>query len=174
MRSLILASGYYYPTARADALLSLASALPVIGDLLSYTVAPILVRVMWPLSINQMFSPKQVPSKFAGFPKEMAFRPSQIRAGSEEAALMIPDAFAYRLEYRDFAMPVVIIAGEEDKVVDISQSVRLHQNIPNSRLHRIVGAGHMIQQTETRRVMSAIDEAMQQENDRTAAMRNAA
>ena len=174
VRSLILASGYYYPTVRADALLSSVSALPAIGDILCYTVAPILGRMMWPLSVSKMFSPKQVPSKFAGFPKEMALRPSQLRAGSEEAALMIPDAFGSRLDYRDLALPVVIIAGEEDKVVDIGQSEQLHQDVPKSTLHRIVGAGHMIQQTETRRVMSAIDEAIERQKDLAAVMPNAA
>jgi pimeloyl-ACP methyl ester carboxylesterase len=174
VRSLILASGYYYPTVRADALLSSVSALPVIGDILSYTIAPILGRMMWPLSVSKMFSPKQVPSKFAGFPKEMALRPSQLRASSEEAALMIPDAFGSCLGYRDLALPVVIIAGEEDKVVDSGQSEQLHRVVPKSTLHRIVGAGHMIQQTDTRRVMSAIDEAIERQKDLAAVMPNAA
>ncbi len=174
VRSLILASGYYYPTVRADALLSSVSALPAIGDILCYTVAPILGRMMWPLSVSKMFSPKQVPSKFAGFPKEMALRPSQLRAGSEEAALMIPDAFGSRLAYRDLALPVVIIAGEDDRVVDIGQSEQLHQDVPTSTLHRVVGAGHMIQQTDTRRVMSAIDEAIERQKDIAEVMPNAA
>jgi len=34
-------SGYYFPTFRADVLASSATAVPVIGDLLTYTVAPL-------------------------------------------------------------------------------------------------------------------------------------
>jgi pimeloyl-ACP methyl ester carboxylesterase len=56
-------------------------------------------------------------------------------------------------------MPVVIIAGEKDRLVDIdSQSARLHSDVSQSSFHRIAGNGHMIQQTATDQVMSAISE----------------
>ena len=38
---LVLASGYYYPTARADVAVLSAPALPVLGDILSHTLSPI-------------------------------------------------------------------------------------------------------------------------------------
>ena len=56
-------------------------------------------------------------------------------------------------------MPVVIIAGEEDQLIDIdTQSARLHSDIPQSNFHRVAGNGHTIQQTATDQVMSAIRE----------------
>jgi pimeloyl-ACP methyl ester carboxylesterase len=114
---------------------------------------------MWPLMMTKIFGPRSVPEKFEGFPKEMALRPSQIRASAAESALMIPDAFYYRDEYANLKMPTVIVAGEEDRLVDIdTQSERLHQDVPQSRFHRVPGAGHMIHQTATGVVMSAIDE----------------
>jgi pimeloyl-ACP methyl ester carboxylesterase len=73
---------------------------------------------------------------------------------------MIPDALAFRGRYADLRMPVVIIAGEQDRVVDIErQSGRLHRQIEQSVFHRVRGAGHMVHQTATHDVMSAIDEA---------------
>ena len=73
---------------------------------------------------------------------------------------MIPDAFHYRDEYANLKMPVVIVAGDEDRLVDIdAQSARLHGDVPQSRFHRVPGAGHMVHQTATVVVMSAIDEA---------------
>jgi pimeloyl-ACP methyl ester carboxylesterase len=42
VKALILASGYYYPTARVDVWLLSAPAVPLIGDILSHTVSPIL------------------------------------------------------------------------------------------------------------------------------------
>jgi pimeloyl-ACP methyl ester carboxylesterase len=161
--SLVLASGYYYPTARADVVALSGPAVPVIGDLMSLTLAPLISRAMWPFSLGTMFSPKPVPAKFKGFPKEMALRPSQIRASTGESALMIPDAFAFREDYGCLKMPVVIIiiiiAGDEDQLIDVQQSARLHRQIAQSTFHRILGAGHMVHQTETNRVMSAINEA---------------
>jgi pimeloyl-ACP methyl ester carboxylesterase len=92
---LVLASGYYYPTARADVIVQSGPAVPGIGDLMSLTLAPLISRAMWPISIENMFGPKSVPAKFSGFPKEMALRPSQIKAGAGESAMMIPDAYAF-------------------------------------------------------------------------------
>ena len=158
--SLILASGYYYPTVRAYVVALSGPAVPVIGDIMSYTLSPIISRLMWPLVLRKMFGPSAVPEKFKAYPKEMAVRPSQIRASAEESALMIPDAFILQADYSKLSMPVVIIAGEEDRLIDISkQSDRLHRDVKQSALHRIPGAGHMIHQTATDLVMSAIDEA---------------
>ena len=107
--------------------------------------------------MKKIVGPQSVPKKFEGFPKEMALRPSQIRASAAESALMIPDAFQFRNRYAELKMPVVIIAGEQDRLIDINtQSARLHSEIPQSRLHRVAGNGHMIQQTATDEVMSAI------------------
>jgi pimeloyl-ACP methyl ester carboxylesterase len=159
VRGLVLASGYYYPTARPDVVAMGAPALPIIGDILSQTISPFLGRVIWPLMLKKLFGPRAVPKKFDAFPKEMALRPSQIRASAAESALMIPDAFMLRGHYADLKMPVVIIAGEEDKLIDIdSQSARLHSDVSQSRFHRLAGNGHMIQQTATDQVMSSIRE----------------
>ncbi|MBA4032985.1 MAG: alpha/beta hydrolase [Bradyrhizobium sp.] len=158
-RGLVLASGYYYPTARPDVVAMGAPALPVIGDILSHTLSPLISRAIWPLMLAKIFGPRSVPEKFGAFPKEMALRPSQIRASAAESALMTPDAIKFRNRYADLKMPVVIIAGEEDRLIDIdTQSARLHSDISQSRFHRVAGNGHMIQQTATDQVMSAIRE----------------
>jgi pimeloyl-ACP methyl ester carboxylesterase len=159
VQGLVLASGYYYPTFRPDVVAVSAPAVPLVGDVLRYTIAPIVSRVMWPLLMTKIFGPRSVPEKFEGFPKEMAVRPSQIRASAAESALMIPDAFQFRDRYPNLKMPVVIVAGEEDRLVDIdTQSEQLHRAVPQSRFHRVPGAGHMIHQTATGVVMAAIDE----------------
>ena len=160
VRGLVLASGYYYPTIRLDVVAMGVPSLPLLGDILSHTLSPLISRAIWPLMMAKIFGPRSVPKKFAGFPKEMALRPSQIRASAAESALMIPDAFSLRNHYADLQMPVVIIAGEQDRLVDIdSQSARLHSDISQSRFHRLSGNGHMIQQTATEQVRLAINEA---------------
>jgi pimeloyl-ACP methyl ester carboxylesterase len=89
----------------------------------------------------------------------MALRPSQIRASAAESALMIPDALLLRNQYADLQMPVLIIAGDQDRLIDIdTQSARLHSDVRQSRFHRVAGNGHMIQQTATHQVMAAIRE----------------
>jgi hypothetical protein len=44
IRGLVLGSGYYYPTARPDVIAMGAPALPLIGDLLSHTLSPLISR----------------------------------------------------------------------------------------------------------------------------------
>jgi pimeloyl-ACP methyl ester carboxylesterase len=160
VRGLVLASGYYFPTVRPDVVAMAAPALPLVGDILSHTLSPLISRAIWPLMMAKIFGPRSVPKKFEAFPKEMALRPSQIRASAAESALMIPDAFHFRNQYASLKMPVIIIAGEQDGLIDIdTQSARLHSDIPQSRFNRVAGNGHMIQQTATDQVMSAIREA---------------
>lgn len=161
VRGLVLASGYYYPTARPDVIAMGTPALPLIGDILSHTVSPLISRAIWPLMMAKVFGPRSVPKKFEAFTKEMAVRPSQVRASAAESALMIPDAFKLRNQYADLKMPVAIIAGEHDRLIDIdTQSARLHSDVRQSRFHRIAENGHMIHQTATNQVMSAISEVM--------------
>jgi len=158
--ALVLASGYYYPTMRADVLAQSQPAVPVIGDIMRHTISPLASRLLWPLAMRKIFGPAPVPKKFERFPKEMAVRPSQLRASAAESFLMIPDAIAYRKSYADLRMPVVIIAGGQDRLVDTDrQSSRLHREIKQSAFHRVRGAGHMVHQTATRDVMAAIDQA---------------
>jgi pimeloyl-ACP methyl ester carboxylesterase len=45
---LVLASGYYYPSARVDSAIMSGPAVPLIGAILRYTLAPIVSRLMWP------------------------------------------------------------------------------------------------------------------------------
>ena len=159
VQGLVLASGYYYPTLRPDVVALSAPAVPLVGDVLRYTISPIVSRIMWPVLMTKIFDPRSVPKKFEGFPKEMALRPSQIRASAAESALMIPGAFDFQDEYANLKMPVSIIAGEEDRLINIDeQSHRLHGNIAQSKFHRVPGAGHMVHQTATSSVMSAINQ----------------
>lgn len=158
--ALVLASGYYFPTARADLALLSAPAVPVVGDLMRHTIAPLVTRALWPQIVARVFSPDPVPHKFQFYPREMSLRPSQLRASAEESALMIPSAAQAQNHYRRLSMPVIVVTGANDRVVDAeNQSARLQRMIPGSRLRRVPGAGHMIHQTATTHLLRAIHDA---------------
>ncbi|MCJ2114891.1 alpha/beta hydrolase [Methylobacterium sp. E-025] len=167
VRSLVLASGYYYPTLRADVLLTSPVAVPGIGDLMRHTVSPVLGRLMQPALIKAMFAPADVTERFdREFPKAMMLRPLQLRASAEDAALMTPVTFELEKHYRDLTLPVVIIVGGDDQIADVDrQSKRLHSELPNSELVVVPGMGHMIQQLAPREVVDAIDRAAEQIRD---------
>jgi pimeloyl-ACP methyl ester carboxylesterase len=160
VQALVLASGYYYPTVRADVALMSGPAVPIVGDVLRYTIAPLVANLMVPGVLRKIFGPAPVPARFAQFPIGLALRPGQLRASAAESALMIPDAIALRAHYRELKMPVVLVAGADDKLVTTErQSARLHAEIPHSTFHSMPGTGHMVHHSAPHSVLAAIDEA---------------
>jgi pimeloyl-ACP methyl ester carboxylesterase len=156
---LVLVSGYYFPTARADVVLVSPPATPILGDLLCYTLAPLMGEAMAPRMIKKMFSPQAVPARFEKeFPVGLMLRPSQISAASKDATHMIPDAYAMSDRYAALSCPVAILAGDADEVVDqTDQAKRLHHLVPGSVLDVFAGIGHMPHHADPARVVRAID-----------------
>jgi pimeloyl-ACP methyl ester carboxylesterase len=158
VRSLVLLSGYYFPTFRLDVPLAVPPAIPVLGDVLRYTISPLIGRLIWPGILKRIFGPAAVPPRFARFPIWMALRPSQLRASAAESALMIPAAYSLRRHYRELTMPVVIMAGADDRHVNANRhSARLHDELPHSDLRLTPGVGHMAHHVVPHEVMAAID-----------------
>lgn len=74
---------------------------------------------------------------------------------------MVPDALAALDTYSRLRMPVAIIEGADDRLVDAQdQSARLHGDILQSSFLCVAGAGHMIHQTATEAVMAAIEKVI--------------
>jgi pimeloyl-ACP methyl ester carboxylesterase len=158
VRSLVLLSGYYYPTVRPDIPMALQPAIPGIGDLMRYTISPLMFRAMWPMMLKRIFQPAQVPEHFKPFPAWMAFRPSQLRASSAEIALIIPAVMSLGKRYRELNVPLVIMAGSEDHLVYVDRhSARLHGELPQSDFRLVPGAGHMVHHLAPEQVMEAIN-----------------
>lgn len=151
-------SGYYFWTFRPDVLLVGLGALPVIGDILRYTVSPIMNWLFMPVVKRALFSPGAVPERFqAEFSTAMAVRPSQIRATSEDGALMIPGAVGLQDHYQNLTLPVAIVAGEGDKVVFKRRAEQLRAAVKGSVLYVIQGAGHMVHYQATPKVLEAVE-----------------
>ncbi len=157
VRSLILLSGYYYPTLRADVALFSPPAIPVIGDIMRYTVVPPLAAAMLPAIVKRNFAPLPVPDRFKRFPSGLALRPSQIRAAAEETAMMNSAVAALQDRYRELHMPVTIMAGTQDRIVDHRRhAVRLSGELAHSALRLVPNTGHMIHYAVPEQVVEAI------------------
>jgi len=146
VRRLVLLSGYHYPTVRVDALLAAPVALPILGDAMRYTVTALAARATLKGVVKRMFAPCHVPPDF--FPvvsREMMLRPSQIRANAEDAAFMMPAAASLAARHSELLVPVTIMAGAADGVVDPdAHSMRLHEDVPGSELIVVPDVGHMV------------------------------
>jgi pimeloyl-ACP methyl ester carboxylesterase len=158
VRGLVLLSGYYLPTGRADVWVLAGPAVPVVGDVMRYTISPPLGRAMAGQFMRKIFAPLPVASRFERyFPLEMALRPSQIRASAEESAFMVPGATAMQDRYGELRVPTVILTGDADEIVTADrQSIRLADEIPGSELRVLPGLGHMIHYAAAGEIMDAI------------------
>lgn len=155
---LALLAGYYYPTARADVPLLSPPALPIIGDIMRYTISPLLGRAFAVKLSRKLFAPAAVPPRFISeYPLGLALRPLQLRASAEESAMMIPAALQFRKRYAEIRCPVAIVAGEGDEIVNFGrQSARLHRELPGSALHRVAGVGHMVHYAAVADIAAAV------------------
>ena len=162
VESLVLESGYYFPTARADVVITSQPAIPVVGDAMRHTIAPVVSRILLPKIFSKIFAPAPVPEHFhRGFPKELILRPSHLRAAAEDVALMIPAAAALRHRYHEITVPLVIVSGGDDQIVDVRrQSERLHHAVPGSELLVLPGIGHMAHHLAPDMIVEAIDRAV--------------
>jgi pimeloyl-ACP methyl ester carboxylesterase len=159
--ALALIGGYYFASVRGDVLVASQPAVPVVGDVMRYTVSPLLGAALTPRLNARIFNPAPVPESWTeGFPMQMTLRPSQIRAEAAEAALMIPAAASMAPRLEELDLPVTIIAGDGDEMVETAaQSKRLADALPQSRYIELEGAGHMVHHTATRKVAEAIGSA---------------
>ena len=157
VRGLILLSGYYYPSPRLDVALMAAPAVPVLGDVMRFTVSPLLGRLMWKGFVKKVFSPRAEAVSFARWPKWLSLRPSQLRASGAESALMIPAAASLRHRYGDITLPVTIFSGSGDKLVAPAQNAeRLHRELLQSQLHTVQDAGHMLHYVAQDEIVRAV------------------
>lgn len=157
---LVLLGGYYFPTARPDALLALPAALPLFGDILSHTVSPLFGAAMTPTVNAKLFAPAPIPASWKQeFPFGLMLRPSQIHAESADGAMMVPTAALLSKRYAELDLPVTIVAGAGDLIADpVKQSRRFHETLKHSQFTLVKGAGHMVHHTGLVEVLVAVRE----------------
>ena len=131
VKGLVLLSGYFYPEQRLDAALATPTTLPVLGDIYRYTVGPLVASIMTSAAVKAMFSPTDPSVRFVEeFPTALISRPVQLAASAGDAAQMTATASLQAPRYGELKMPVFIMAGDGDKIVDPDRhSVRLHDDI---------------------------------------------
>jgi pimeloyl-ACP methyl ester carboxylesterase len=157
---LVLLAGYYTTTLRVDVPLVGPPAIPVVGDVIRYTVSPLLGAALLPLNLKAMFAPLEVPDRFRrDFPHGFPVRPGQIRAESQDAVTMLPAVVGMAERVGDLHIPVTIMAGTKDRIVDHESHAKWFQErIPGSDLQLVPGAGHMFHYAVPDQVVEVIED----------------
>lgn len=156
---LVLVSGYYIPSVRMDVPLMSGPAIPILGDVMRYTISPLLGWLLAPILFKKMFAPAPVTEAFKRrFPTSMSLRPWQIRASAADTALMIPGAAELQGRYGYLDVPVSILGGSGDRIVDTQkQAVALDQELRGHQLRIVEGVGHMLHHTDPDEVVDAVE-----------------
>ena len=145
IRGLVLAAGYDFPTWRWDFWMMSGPAVPVLGDIMRYTMAPAISWAILPALFRKLFAPRSVPDNFKnGFPSSLTLRPKQLRAAAEESAFLIPETARLQFSYSSIPCPVHIFHGTGDQLIEPEQARRLHRVLRRSDLHLVKDAGHMV------------------------------
>ncbi|WP_298011154.1 alpha/beta hydrolase [uncultured Aquabacterium sp.] len=162
LKGLVLVGGYYTPAPRFDVLINSLPAVPLLGPLMANTLSPLFSRAIWGPTMWRVFSPgdSAVRRDFnARYPKWMTLRPLSIQTAAAEAAMLIPASIQQRAQHRRMQVPVVLVAGEHDRLITSGwHSGRVNDRMPQSRLHIVPGAGHMVHHTAPDVVFDAVRE----------------
>jgi pimeloyl-ACP methyl ester carboxylesterase len=155
---IVLVSGYLIPGPRVDALAFGLNAVPGPGTLVRHTILPVLSRLVWPAIMRRIFRPASPTPGFAAAARAIGLRPAQLRVAAAESALMIPAAARLLRQCQRLDLPVGIVAGADDAHVSTDyHSIGMHRRLPNSRLHVVPGAGHMVHHTAPNVVLGMVD-----------------
>jgi pimeloyl-ACP methyl ester carboxylesterase len=154
---LVLLSGFYYGTARPDVVPFSVPAIPLLGDIIASTVAPLTGLAIAPGAVKASFAPAPVSEKFAAFPMAMTLRPSQVRATAADTGMMTPAGIVLSARYGELALPVIIMAGEGDLITHIDKHAqRLAEDVAGSELRLVPEQGHLFHYAVPEQVVAAI------------------
>lgn len=153
--------GYLFPRLRLDMIAGCVLALPLLRDLLSMLVSNVFGWLVLPGYLRFIFAPSPIPPAFEQrFPSAHVLRTAQLRESVGRTLLMNVSAFALSPRYRQLSMPVVAVAGTEDRIVGSdAQSARLQRAVPGCTLRWVPGAGHMAHHIDPDAVTEAIEAA---------------
>ena len=110
-------------------------------------------------AVRRAFSPGVPPPQYVGIAPRLALETANLIGDGEDRKAAEEGLAALRTRYPGLATPLVIVVGDEDRMVPPSVSERLRALVPDSELVRVPGAGHMPQFTAPDAVVAAVDRA---------------
>ena len=131
---------------------------PLIGKFVVNTLTPFVGRAIVRNSLKRAYDPQEVQTDYVDQSLELWMRPDQIRACAYDERTLGASLKALSERYRDIEMPVVIVTGSADRLLNPEEhAYPLHKTIRNSKLVVLPDTGHQLPQTRPDAVVSAID-----------------
>jgi pimeloyl-ACP methyl ester carboxylesterase len=133
---------------------------PVIGPVLAYTVTMPLGLLVAKSGARNVFLPQAMPDDFVkSSATRLLLRPREFLANARDLVDLKEAVAAQALRYGEIALPVTIIAGDEN---DKTVSTNIHSRpfaaaVKGAKLIVLQGVGHMVQYAEPDLVVDEIE-----------------
>jgi pimeloyl-ACP methyl ester carboxylesterase len=159
LSGIVLLAPAAYPSVRVE-WWSLLPHVPVIGKFVVNTLTPFLGRAFVRKNLRQAYEPQDMQHDYAEQSAELWMRPDQIRACAYDERTLGASLKILSQHYRNIEMPVVIVTGSADRLLDPNEhAFPLQKTITNSKLIVLPDTGHQLPQTKPDDVISAIHAA---------------
>ncbi|MDC7124234.1 MAG: alpha/beta hydrolase [Spirochaetales bacterium] len=136
--------------------------IPVIGPILTYTILLPLGRGSAKHIYENAFAPEAANEEYANEMSSLYLRPVSFKATARELLYMESDVRSISPRYNEIKIPVVVMAGTEDKVVDFKENAEaLVTALPLGKLVTVAGAGHKLHHSHGDLVIEELKELMQ-------------
>ena len=109
--------------------------------------------------LRRVLFPDPPPADYARLAPALALDEARLVNDGEDRKSAEAGLRALEARYGDLDLPVVIVVGEQDRVVPPRSSFELHRALPHSELMSLTATGHMPQFTRPDAVMAAVDRA---------------
>lgn len=146
-----------FPEPRLEQVLFGPRAVPIFGDALAFSGGPAFDAAILPLLWRAMFLPQEMPARVAAeFPFAWVRRPAPMIANGEDAAALWPGLTRSALAYATCPVPVRILGGEADIVVNnLFHGWNAARLLPDAQFDLIAGAGHMLHHFHIEEIVAA-------------------
>lgn len=141
-------------------LLATLAAVPGLGVLIAGTLLVPVAQAFAGSIYARRFAPAPVPPEYTETIGAFAVRRGQFAAAAEERRRLRAGLGEMASRYREVRVPVVIVAGEQDRVVaPARQAVPLQAAVPHARLVLLPDVGHQVHYQRPDAVVDAVHDA---------------
>jgi pimeloyl-ACP methyl ester carboxylesterase len=166
-RGLVLLAPVTHPSQERIRWYNAAAVVPGLGTFITRFLALPVGLTQVDRALGRVFAPDAAPPNYIRqHGTLLALRPSQFRADSQDLSVLRAFVARQTPMLPDIRVPVAIVAGEHDRVVD----ARVHaygssRDIPGATLTLLPGVGHSPHHSDPDRVVAAIEDVVRRTQD---------
>ena len=110
-------------------------------------------------ALRRAFFPGRPPEDYARIAPALALDEARLVSDRDDRESAEAGLRALQPRYARLDVPVVVVVGEQDRIVPPSTSAKLQALLPRAEIVRLPGSGHMPQFTDPDAVLAAVDRA---------------